>query len=36
MEGGGGVFPIFSKNLSARLILVKYATSGTVTFSQIA
>jgi hypothetical protein len=34
-RGGGGVFLIYTKNLFARLILFKYATSGTVIFSQI-
>ena len=36
-KGGGeeGVFLIYTKNLFARLILFKYATSGTVIFSQI-
>ena len=33
-RGGEGVFLIYTKNLFARLILFKYATSGTVIFSQ--
>ena len=33
--GGGGVIPIYTKSLFARLILFKYATSGTVAISKI-
>jgi hypothetical protein len=35
MGGGGGVILVYTKSLFARLILFKYATSGTVNISKI-